>query len=174
MPKVDWVGLPLGIFMNDRMRTVGATCVIRPALRVATIQLNTQLFATLTADQQGAIIAHELAHALAFFLGYVREHHGHRWQWIAKALGDSGERLHTHDVQHNLVRRRIYAHKTNGKLYALSLQKSKNISFNVRMVLEFVGEVEVDRNTHTYRWSRLIVNELRDSKIFTGQYKLVA
>lgn len=174
MPGVDFAGLPLGFYMNDRMRTVGGICVIKPMERTAVIKLNTQLFATLTDEQREKIIAHELAHAVAFFLGYVREHHGPRWQRIAKAMGDTGERCHTLEVKHNLVRRVIYAHREKGRIYALSPKKAKTLGFNTLMKLEFVGEVEIDRDSLSYRWKHLRVNELRDVKIFVDKFKLVA
>lgn len=174
MPFVDFDGLPVAVYMNDRMRTVGGLCVIKPALRAAAIKLNTQLFATLDDGQREKIIAHELAHAVAFFLGYEREHHGPRWQRIARAMGDSGERTHSLTVKHNLVRRVIYAHRERGNIYALSPKKAKTLGFNVRMALEFVGEVEIDRDNLCYRWKHLRVNELRDVKIFVDKFKLVA
>jgi predicted SprT family Zn-dependent metalloprotease len=174
MPVVDFAGLPLTFYMNDRMRTVGGVCQIKPIARVATIQLNTQLFATLDDAARQKIIAHELAHAVAFFLGYVREHHGARWQRIARAMGDTGERCHTLEVKHNLVRRVIYAHRVRGNIYALSPKKAKTLGFNTLMNLEFVGEVEIDRDSLSYRWKHLRINELREVKIFVDKFKLVA
>ena len=174
MPSVDFAGLPLDFYMNDRMRTMGGVCVIKPAMRTAVIKLNSHLFATLTDAARQKIIAHELAHVVAFFLGFVREHHGPHWQRIARAMGDTGERCHTLEVKHNKVRRMIYAHREKGKLYALSPKRAKTMSFNVMMNLEFVGEVEIDRDSLSYRWKHLWINELRDVKLFVDKFKLVA
>lgn len=92
MPYVLFSELPLTIEMNDRMRTVGGRCTIKFAERTMVIQLNTQLFATLNDDQRAAIIAHEMAHAVVFHLGHVKENHGHIWRSVARAMGDDGAR----------------------------------------------------------------------------------
>ena len=172
MPSLDFQSLPITFEMNSRMRTTGGLCRILPVSRTSRIELNTQLFATISEDERANIIAHELAHAACFFAGYVKEHHGARWVWIARAMGDSGERCHTLKVKSNLVKRRIYAHKSKGTIYSLSSQKAAKLSFSVRDVLSFVGEVTVDRNTCTYRWDRLIYDDLKDVKIFKGDFKL--
>jgi hypothetical protein len=42
------------------------------------------------------------------------------------------------------------------------------------MSVEYVGEVEIDRNNLCYRWKHLRIDELRDAKIFVDKFKLVA
>ena len=172
MPSLDFDRLPITFEMCGRMRTTGGLCRIMTLARTCRIQLNAQLFATINDEERAKIIAHELAHAACFYAGFVKEHHGARWVWIARAMGDTGERCHTLAVKSNLVRRRIFTSKANGKMYALSSQKANKLSETVRLALSYVGDVCVDRNTRTYRWERLIYDDMKEVKIFVDTFKL--
>jgi hypothetical protein len=87
LPTVDFANIPLDVYMNDQLHSLDGMTVIKPATKSATMKLNDESFKTMTDDQREAVIAHELAHAIVFFLDYKNEHHGARFQRICRSLG---------------------------------------------------------------------------------------
>lgn len=152
----DMNAIDITISLNTRMRTIGGRCRINILNSKCIIHLNKQLFDTISDEEKYDTISHELAHAMCFVYKLGRNH-DYGWQIVHREMGGSSSRTHDNIVIGNKVRKVLV--KYEGRLSAISPQKArKYLSMSVfdkhfnRMVLEKIGEIQMDRNNRTLKW----------------------
>ena len=158
--------------MSNRYRTKGGLCSCNRTTKRVRIIPNSEMFGRIDEAARMDIIIHEFAHALEF-LAYGNLSHSGTWNRIARTLGGSGEVKHEFQVKHNKVRRVVMT-TSSGNLYVLTPQETKKYGVVSRVLSSYIGEIEVERDSHTYRWTYLKIEDLGNARMLKEQWKLVA
>lgn len=162
-------GIPwerISVVLDDRMRTCGGTSTYRFATKQATVKLNRQLFERLNDTERYEIISHELAHAILQVTG-KSDKHGPRWQSLHQKMGGTAARCHTHEVQHNKVKRVVLERKTDSKLFLVTAGFVKH---GINTQYSVVGVAKICRNSMSYSWERL-ENKTHEKTVLANKFK---
>jgi predicted SprT family Zn-dependent metalloprotease len=169
LAKIAGKGM-IKVTMSNRMKTTGGTCSFHHSSKFAEIKLNSELFSRLSDHDRFEIIAHELGHAVVLILGIRDSSHGYNWASVVRAMGGNPSRTHDHDVEHKLIKRHVFARKSDGRIAMVTSQFIKNkVSLsNLVNVYNHVGVAVFNRNKKTYSWE--VLNDKGMEKVTLAGY----
>ena len=161
------VWLHINAIVNKRHRTVGGTCGFNVYTITSTIMLNGSLFDVINDSERYEIICHELAHAIIQVSNTKdnRKHHGSIWKSFYTKMGGTGNRSHIHTVPRNIIKRIVIKRKDDNSIFFVTSHEVKNILLksNKFYEFEFIGNIQVNKNTKNYTWTEFYSEYHRDN-----------
>jgi predicted SprT family Zn-dependent metalloprotease len=155
------------VSMSNNMKLTAGVCKYYRAEDKFKVVFSESLFATLPEMDKTSVVAHELAHVVAFRLG-IAKNHDHNWKRLCVAMGGDGERCIevASPIQRNNVKRWVLSNREKECRVSIHTKKSAEnllIVFPNKMVL--IGVINVNKTVKTYNWVHTVHPDVKTLEV---------